>query len=276
MAGGSTPIEGSYSKEVAKALRFIMSQAKTKFGFITEHPNSQSRMHGHGFASLFLAEAYGMTPYDRQSLKQKIQNAVQCIEVSQTEHGGWGYYPQPKKGDEASVTITQIQALRAIRNAGFQVNSETIQQAIDYVKKCHRGNGSFQYSIHRNSFRTSFALTAAAISTLNYSGYYYKKRSSEEQKKIAHIIKKGLNYLKKHRAEYGDRWFYYGHFYAAQAFYFSERDRWEEWYRAIADELLNHQQDTGAWENRLGTEYATSISLLILQIPYNYLPIFQR
>jgi hypothetical protein len=52
---------------------------------------------------------------------------------------------------------------------------------------------------------------------------------------------------------------------------------WDEWYPAIRDELLDRQTDEGSWLSAtICNEYGTAMSLLILQLPNNYLPIFQR
>jgi hypothetical protein len=41
--------------------------------------------------------------------------------------------------------------------------------------------------------------------------------------------------------------------------------------------LLKRQSDDGSWlEPSVGNEYATSMACIILQMPNNYLPIFQR
>ena len=45
---------------------------------------------------------------------------------------------------------------------------------------------------------------------------------------------------------------------------------------AIRDALLKRQNDDGSWSDSIGSEYGTSMALIILQMPNNYLPIFQR
>ena len=51
---------------------------------------------------------------------------------------------------------------------------------------------------------------------------------------------------------------------------------WKHWYPAIRDALLKRQSDDGSWMDSIGSEYGTSMALIILQMPNNYLPIFQR
>ena len=52
-------------------------------------------MYGHGFATMFLAECYGMSP--RPELRDKLDQAVKLIVNCQNKDGGWRY--QPVKAD---------------------------------------------------------------------------------------------------------------------------------------------------------------------------------
>ena len=53
-------------------------------------------------------------------------------------------------------------------------------------------------------------------------------------------------------------------------------DRWARWYPAIRDELIARQQPDGSWPSAFGSEYATAMCTMVLQMPENQLPIFQR
>src|SRR5207248_3137723 len=48
--------------------------------------------------------------------------------------------------DEGSVTITQLQGLRAARNAGIPVPKETITRAMEYLEACTTTKGGVIYS----------------------------------------------------------------------------------------------------------------------------------
>ena len=45
---------------------------------------------------------------------------------------------------------------------------------------------------------------------------------------------------------------------------------------AIRDQLVARQRDDGSWLDTICPEYGTAMAALILQMPNNYLPIFQR
>ena len=61
-------------------------------GFIAVAGSStHGPMYSHGFGTLFLAEAYGMT--HRPEIREKLQKAVRLIIDSQNIEGGWRYQP---------------------------------------------------------------------------------------------------------------------------------------------------------------------------------------
>ena len=71
--------------------------------------------------------------------------------------------------------------------------------------------------------------------------------------------------------------YFYGQYYAVQAMWHAGDDSWRQWYPAIRDELISRQLPDGGWsDSTINTEYGTAMSCLILQMPNNVLPIFQR
>jgi hypothetical protein len=103
-------------------------------------------MHGHGFALMFLASVYGMITKEslRRQVGETIRKAVTLTSQGQSAQGGWTYIPGA--GDEGSVTVTQVQALRAAHNAGFLVPKAVIEEAGNYLEKCRTPEGGIQYS----------------------------------------------------------------------------------------------------------------------------------
>src|SRR5207253_972457 len=95
-------------------------------------------MYGHGFAVLLLSSVYGEEeePERRKKLEKILTEAVKFIGNAQTSRGGWGYVSAKDGGDfdEGSVTVTQMQAVRAARNAGIAVPKEIIEKGVKYLK----------------------------------------------------------------------------------------------------------------------------------------------
>ncbi|ADB17575.1 hypothetical protein Psta_2910 [Pirellula staleyi DSM 6068] len=264
LAGGNTPGRGEYGLETTRAMEFILGCSDDS-GFISL-PTSASHgpMYDHGFATLFLAEVYGMSP--DSSVREKLSRAVKLIIATQNSEGGWRYMPRVHDAD-ISVTICQVMALRAARNAGIYVPSETIDRCVDYVKRSQNADGGFMYMLQGGPSR--FPRSAAGVVALYSAGIY----SGDE-------IRKGLDYLMQNMPRQEDlsrdTHALYGHYYGVQAMWQAGGQYWQRWYPAVHDVLLKQQQPDGSWLDLICSEYGTAMACIILQMPNNYLPIFQR
>jgi squalene cyclase len=283
LASGSTYDRGERAHAVKNAVHYLLNAALSRPQpdqvFFERPGDAQGKMHAHGFAVLFLAEAYGMADQKDRDIADALRGAIRASLSAQTETGGWGYYLPSERDfgqDEASVTITQIEALRACRNAGLFVPADRIQRAVDYVRRSMTADGSCRYSLTMGGVeanRTSFELTAAAVATLHASGVY----DSPE-------LVRGLNFLRRTLRRYDSPgkaatdFYFYGNFYAAQAMFQAGGDDWAGWWPGMRRELLSKQKPDGGWESQrnFGEAYATASALLILQIPKRLLPIFSR
>ena len=268
LAGGHTPGDGPYGGTVNRTIDFLLAQCDAN-GFIHD---SNSRTHGpmydHGFAVTFLAEIYGMT--DRKELRASLNRSIKLIISSQNKEGGWRYEPKPSDAD-VSVTVCQVMALRSAKNAGLYVPKETIDRAVTYLKDSQNSDGGFRYQKGRQP-ESEFARSAAALVGLNSAGIY------EGQE-----IESGIAYLMRYRPGRNSPRFFqiqhylYGHYYAVQVMWHCAGDDWPLWYQSVSQELLSLQRGNGLWQdNTICPEYATAMACLILQMPFNFLPIFQR
>jgi hypothetical protein len=270
LGAGYQPHQEPHGSMLRSCLRHIL--ASTREGYITEAGESESRMHGHCYAVLFLCEILGsLEPEEEERVSTVIKDAVQVIERAQSPEGGWYYFPKNDGQDEASVTVCALQALRAARNVGFTVDGGKIEQAIRYVKKCQTKDGSFAYALNEKQRRT-YALTVAAVSTLNAAGVYRSEELKLGLDNIAKTIQEARSPWRAAESEYD----FYANLYAAQALYQEGGDSWAKWYPSVRQHLIEKQEPDGSWESRFGSEYATAVALLIFEVPLGYLPIFQR
>ncbi len=266
MSGGNTPGRGPYGRNVDRCIDFILANTQES-GFINV-PNASSHgpMYGHGFATLFLAECYGMTM--RADIREKLAKAVQLIVNTQNEEGGWRYQPVRRDAD-ISVTICQVMALRAARNGGLFVPRETIDRCTEYVKRSQNADGGFMYMLQGGGGLSAFPRSAAGVVALYSAGIYEGPE-----------IKKGLEYLVGYMPQLHEfnreSHYFYGHYYAVQAMWHAGGEFWPKWYPAIRDALVTRQAEDGSWNDSICLEYGTSMACIILQMPNNYLPIFQR
>lgn len=267
MQQGNLPGRGKYGPQVEKALNFVLS-ATQESGLICGD-TSYPPMYGHGFAALFLAEVYGMTGDER--VKEKLQKAIKLIQKSQNDQGGWRYQPVPRDAD-ISVTICQIMALRAARDAGIKVEKEVIDKAIEYVRKCQNSDGGFSYMMNQGGGGmggSGFARSAAGMSSLYYAGVSEGKEITKGLKYLDGFLPKGKNARSDAEGN-----FFYGHYYAVQAMYLAGGEHWSRWYPSIRDQLIQRQSKTGMWTGDVSEEFATAMALLILQMPNRYLPVY--
>ncbi len=285
LAGGHLPGRGEYGEVVELGLRYVLECADED-GYITRNG---TRMYSHAFATLFLAEIYGMT--HRQDVRRKLQKAVDFIVNTQNEEGGWRYVPFAPESD-MSIVVCQVLALRAARNIGIRVPKSTIDRAAKYVvdsaiKEDRRQSfrtslytdevGSFHYQRGRSS-RSSFPLTAAGVTALHGVGIY----SDDSIRRGLDYLRSGLRTFNQHYGNGGHYFFWYGHYYGVQAMYTAgnayQVNYWEPYFEEVRAELLRIRNPDGSWPNRTGPgpAFGTAMAVLILEIPYRYLPIFQR
>ncbi len=260
MSDGSMPARGRYANTVDGCLSFILKHS-SESGLLAAE-TSHGPMYGHGFATLFLSEVYGMTP--RVEIRETLRKAVRLIVSTQNSEGGWRYQPVRHDAD-ISVTICQIMALRAARNTGIYVDKQVIDRAVEYVEASQNPDGGFRYML--SSGGSAFARSAAGVAALQYAGIHGGPE-----------ITRGLEYI-RHFTPPQERTtghYYYGHYYAAQAMFLAGDEYWQSWWPAIRTELLGKQDPAGFWQGQAGPEYGTAMALIILQMPNRLLPIFQK
>lgn len=270
IASGSTPTQGEYAPNLRKTLTYALGSAKRN-GLICRDGSESSRsMYGHGFTMLFLAQVMGMEedPERLTRIRTVLRKGVELTERSQSRLGGWLYTPE-MDGDEGSVTVTQVQALRAARNAGVAVPKKVIDRAMSYLEKSVQPDGGIAYRVGMAGSRPP--ITAAAVACWFNAGEYENPMALKALKYCKHNIGVGQNQA----GVWGH--FFYAHMYLSQVMYLSGKKDWDEYFPKMRDYLLSTQNEDGSWNgDSVGQVYGTSIALLILQLPYNNLPIMQR
>lgn len=266
LANGSTPMRGPYADNVSRAVSYLLARSDPTTGLIATA--NGSLMHCHGYAMLFLGEVYGMETLSehRERIRTVLKRAVKLTAESQSGPGGWFYSPG-QSDDEGSVTVTQVEGLRACRNAGITVPIQTINRALEYLRKSQNQDGSIRYKLS-NPGGGSAALTAAGLMCFYSLGDY----SSEN-------VKSALKFLKQKapggRLEKGGH-FFYAHLYASQAFYLAGEPHWSAYWKDASRMLCESQTPDGMWFGGVAPAFDTAVACIILQIPYRYLPILQK
>jgi len=270
-AEGSTTTRGKYAKKLSAAVDYLvdMSQPSGLIGY----KNDYHYTYGHGFSMLFLSQIYGEEEdaQRRADLKKVLVKAVDFCKNAQTSKGGWGYV-SAKDGndfDEGSTCITQVQGLRACRNAGIPVSKTIIDRAKEYIRQCTTKNGGVQYSIRGGGERP--AITAAALAAMFNAGEY----NSDHTKLMLKFCEKSV-WPGQSRTNYFGHW-HYTHYYYSQVMYRLGDEKWKKYLATIGKDILRKQSSSGAWkEGHIGPIYTTAINATILQLDKGFLPIYQR
>lgn len=246
-----------YGETLSRAVDALLNEPKSQ-----ESGYMGSNMYAHGLATLALSETWGQTDKD-DKIQERLKAAVRVILRAQNPAGGWRYDPQPGSAD-VSVTAMQVVALAAARQAGIFVPDETVTRAVRYVNMCHQARrGGFSYMAGIGE--PGFARTAAATCSLMMLGRHEFPE-----------VKDGVRYLLQEapRALKETEHYMYGHYYAALVMYQAGPQEFKGWYPRIRDIMLSRQDANGSFGSR--STYDTATALIILSIPYGYVPAYQR
>ena len=254
LAHGEDPNSGPYSQNIKRGLDYILSQQNKETGYIG------TSMYNHGFATLALAEAYGMVQDDR--LGPALDDAVKLIlrAQSQNSFGAWRYSPTSRDAD-TTVSGAQMVALFAARNAGIAVPEDAIQKGLKFYLQCQSGDGGFGYTGPGGS-----NMPRSAIGALVF--ILAKQRN-------ANACKAAVNFLKT--ATFTEtHYFHYYLYYASQVYFHLAGEAWEQWNKLNVQLMRTTQKSTGGWDGSQGPTFSTSCALLSLALNYRYLPIYER
>lgn len=271
ICSGSTTVQGPYANEIRLAVDFLINRCRDN-GLIGNPARDNRYTYGHGFSMLFLSQVLGEEEDAdrRQTLRSVLQRAVTFSVSAQTRSGGWGYV-SAKDGndfDEGSTTITQVQGLRGCRNAGIAVSGEAIDRAKKYIYDCKNDDGGISYSSsNRGSSRP--AITAAALAALYNAGDY----DSQHVPEMLEYCKKNLDNISS--SQYG-HW-HYTYLYYSQVMYRQSHEQWMDFRSRLMKRIFSRQMPDGQWpDEQNGETYSTACNLIMAQMDYGYLPIFQR
>jgi len=255
LARGDDPEFGPYRVSVKRSLNYILSRQDKNTGYIG------SSMYNHGFATLALAEAYGITNDLR--LGPALQKATDLIVGSQKGNakGAWRYGPESKDAD-TTVSGAQMVALFAARNAGLSVTESAIEKGKAFFLSCQASSGGFGYTSKSgpNQPRSAIGCLVLALAKDTDSKAY----------------KQSVEYLVNNVEHAGQGHKFYSLYYTSQAVFRADPTLWRIWNAKNVKRLRATQGDDGSWSGNYGKAFSTSAALLSLALNYRYLPIYER
>jgi hypothetical protein len=269
LACGEDPNFGPYSNHVRKALRNMITAQDSTTGVLG------MSMYHHGFATLALAEAYGVVDERNlwpdgkgpRSIGQALELAVRAAITSQKKNplGAWRYSPDAHDAD-TSVSGAVFVGLLAARNAGIEVPDEAINKAIAFYAQMTSASGEVAYTGGMGGFGESMARTSIAALV-----FAVARRKDVKQYKAT------VDYLKQRVDQVPQQaWPEYARYYEAQALFQGDVTAWEKWNKLLVRQLKQAQAADGSFRGQLGSSVSTSLSLLALAVNFRFLPIYER
>lgn len=257
MVNGNTPGHNRHGAKIAQGVDFLIG-SQHENGYLVV--GASGNMYQHALATLALVEAYGMT--HNPAIREAVIKAVDLIVSAQNQTGGWRYTPTAQDAD-LSVTVMQTMALRAAVEVGVYVPKESIDFAVAYVRKnFNEQTGSFGYGgVDAGNFNRA----GAGVVCLQSCGY-------TDDPRIPKAVKYMMANVKYDDTVGGGGVPWYGHYYCGVAMYHYGGEAWKTYYPKICDKVLKDWTQHGAYGDVLDTAWA----VLVLGVPYRYLPIYQR
>ncbi|MDA1055810.1 MAG: terpene cyclase/mutase family protein [Planctomycetota bacterium] len=283
LGASDEPYIGARGRGLVKGLQFLI--ANQRDGQFTAQGHTW--IHGQGFATLALSEAYGRSLFaktkpdiDTQQIRDIAGQAVQVIANNQSTSGGWWYTPGSPGSHEGSTTVCAVQALVSASNYGLEIDKSVLARGFEYLKRCQNEDGGFDYKL--GDAQSMKEGTAGGVATLGL------------MKKFDYsVMIKGYNFLLKITpATISQGQFpYYGQFYGCMGMHLlrqefggdeAYRENTSQYIAAAHKDMLSWQQEDGAWPPKgwvassEGEAYGTAFATLLLSVPESRLSIYNR
>jgi len=239
----------------------------------------------YGLRFLLLLKERHQMPEDQAGVAEKaIRFYLDAIQQTQIPGvGGWNY-ARPAGKDKVAppspfMTVPTLQALWEAKAMGYEVDPVTVEKGLKYLESARTGAGAVVYAgsaaERRDAVPGAVGRMLASETALFLAG-----RSTQANVRAAidaFIVH--WDWLDKRRAQPGTHvgpyqiapyYFYYAHFYAAQAVeLLPDRER-AEYRRRINGLLFSVQLKDGSWNDRVfprSASFGTAMATMALMMP---------
>ncbi|HEY5315339.1 MAG TPA: hypothetical protein VIK18_22600, partial [Pirellulales bacterium] len=218
--------------------------------------------------------------------------ALDFIAAAQNpDEGGWRY--APRRGSDTSVSGWQLMALKSGELAGLKVPRECYARVALWLDHAQIGTGqglryTYMPGAENPALRgASTVMTAEALLMRQYTGW---RRDHPEMVAGARWIEQNLPQFGTASREHptGDRNAYYW-YYGTQVMFQMQGRYWQAWNARLRPLLIESQATdgplAGSWDPvyplpdrygyMVGRLYVTALHLLVLEVYYRHLPIYQ-
>jgi hypothetical protein len=283
LGAGYTHTDGKHRDTVAAGIAHLVQHQKPD-GDLFHGGSKYVWLYSHGMAAIALCEAYGMT--GDPELREAAQRALNFIVAAQhPSYGGWRYSPQ--SSTDTSVSGWQVMALKSGELAGLSVPRDAYEK-VDRWLDGAQSRGGAQYAYRPESQtphqrNPSLAMTAEGLLMRLYTGW---ERSHPQIVAGAEHLHQNLPQVGTRARPLRDTYYWY---YATQVMFQVQGDGWHAWNERLRALLITSQAQSGplagSWDPRAplpdrwglegGRLYVTAMHLLMLEVYYRHLPLYQ-
>ncbi len=290
--------EGKYRTVVDRGIGWLVHNQEDNGDLFTKNGGTKAVLfYSHGIATIALCEAYGMTR--DPDLREPARKAIDFLIKSQhPAHGGWRYHVDGQGRStetDTSVTGWQLMALKSAQMAGLDVPEESFARIGDWLDLAEAKTDDGRYVYHpyardsatrvgNHGGQPSKAMTAEAMLMRMYLG---GGRNDAKLIEGADYLKDNLPAIGTSTRSLRDCYYWY---YATQAMFQMQGDYWTAWNDRLRPMFESSQEQTGsmagswhpnapvrdAWGHAGGRHYVTAMHLLMLEVYYRHLPLFDE
>lgn len=281
LAASDEPFAGDAGRPLVRALAHLLAQQKD--GVFPKQGHTW--IHGQGFATLALSEAYGRAlraetqpDLDLAEMRAAVQKAVVAIQEHQSTSGGWWYVQGQKNDHEGSTTVCAVQALVSAQSFRFDVDQAVLDKGFEYLKRCQNEDGGFDYRLgDATSMKEGTAAGVATLALMKRMDYG--------------VMIDGVGFIEKLGADglATERFPYYGWFYGTMGMRLYGEEMAAEkttdpWIARAHALLAPWQAEDGSFplkgwmasSSAADGPYGTAFAALVLGVPDGRLSIFNR
>jgi len=300
-----TPVSSStiYRNAVRNGLDFLVSKALEYDGDIV---NNGDKVHESAYVQAVMAyalcESYtfcneiGYTGIE--GLEEAVSKSILAIIEGQNDNGGWVYEygalqgKNSSKESDSSIVGWSMQALKAAKFTGleWEGHKEAISGGKKVLLKHQKPDGSFGYRLNQPQNRKSLGLTMAGTLVFQQN---IDSSKDEEKDELQAGIDKGIEFFMENVSDLnykagGFDASLYNHYYATQVLVNKGGSDWEKYRDLYLKPTLENQHADGNFKipknplatgeykaGKDGMVYTTTLSVLMLEVFYRFLPTTQ-
>jgi hypothetical protein len=208
-------------------------------------------------------------------------DAIQKTEIPQV--GGWNYSrPGGTKRVSAPspfMTAPTLMALFEARRAGYEVDAAVVERGLTYLESAHEPSGAVVYSGSGEKKKDGVPGAVGRMLASETALYLAGRSTQRDLRAAVDAFIVHWEWLDKRRAKTGTHkppymiapyYFYYAHYFAAQAIELLPEHERAEYRRRVNDLLFSVRLKDGSWNDRVfprTASYSTAMASMALMMP---------